>query len=372
MAAMEQRTQSQELVAVVRSDQFVEQLALALPETVSPRRFARIAVTAIQQNPDLAKCSRESVAQALLRCAADGLLPDGREAALVKFGDSAAYIPMIAGYRKVAADHGWTLRTRAVHARDEFAYSEEPPELVHRPAPLGEERGQLVAAYAIATHQDGRRLQRVMTGEEIAKRRAKARSKNIWEEWPEQMAEKTAGRDLFGELPLGDLDQERVRRMIDSDRQAEQALADPIRALYGPTEVPASQTLPTDSPHDDGSGTPIGGNGAGPVDAASAGPAATLDEAEDGEWEEAVDLDVDPGVSDETILAAGAVTVPGGVHKGRTLSDVASDEQGGQWFLTQLKRLAPGDRMRPAIETYVQGRLPEIWARYADWKTEQS
>jgi recombination protein RecT len=381
-------SRSQELVAVVRSDQFVEQLGLALPETVSPRRFARIAVTAIQQNPDLARCERDTIAQALLRCAADGLLPDGREAALVKYGDKAAYIPMIGGFRKIAADHGWTLRTRVVHENDTFDYTEEPPTLVHTPTRPGLERGPLVACYAIATHADGRRLQRILHAVDVDKRKASARSKNVWEQWPEQMWEKTAGRDLFGELPLGDLDGDRVQRIIAADAAFDRAVVDPVAALYGVEENGGSADSsdraaenggaePNVRAGDDGAAEAGGGGGVAARTGSPSVPAADVEEpVEEGEWSEAVDEpETAPELSAEVVKAAGEQKVPGGVHfdNGRSLADVAKlGDQGLTWLLTQLKRLPADDRMRPAIETYVRGQLPETWAKYEAWLQEQS
>lgn len=373
--AVDVRTASQELVAQVRGDEFERQVALALPETVSPRRFARIAVTAIQQNPDLAKCQRDSVFQALLRCAADGLLPDGREAALVRFGDNAAYLPMIGGFRKIAADHGWTLRTRVVHENDVFDYSEEPATLAHTPPRPGIERGPLVACYAIATHADGRRLQRVMSADDVAKRKAVARSKNVWEQWPEPMWEKTVGRDLFNELPLGDLDHERIQSMIAAEQAVEHAAADPVAALYGrtddspvpPGDAATGPNMRADHDTDvNGGSSDRGGDGASGRVAEAA--AAAEPEPEDGVWEPVDDV----GPTDEEVANAGTLIVPGGIHQGKTIGQVAElGEQGEQWLLTQLKKLADTAPAKPAIATFVRGRLPELWARYERWLETQ-
>ena len=387
MGEIAQRNPVQELVAVVRSDDFIGQLQLALPETVSARRFARIAVTAIQQTPDLALCSRDSIAQALLRCAADGLLPDGREAAIVKRGKQdpkASYMPMIGGYRKTLADYGWALRTRVVYANDEFAYTEEPPAIVHRPLLVGD-RGDRVAAYAVATDIHGRRLQIVLLPAEIAKRRAMATTPKVWDAWTDQMWEKSAGRALFDEIPKGEVDLDRVARLVAADRAFEKAEEDPVAALYGrrddgtpaippPKDPPAPP--PVDAVASESDGGPLPGSGTGGssqqaaagdahedassgVTAAVPGPEAV----EDGDWVE---------ISEETIEKAAQVKVPGGAFKGKTLAQVAADEAGEEWLLSQLRTLAPDHKYRAAIEVFVEHRLPELWTGYQTWLAEQT
>src|SRR3546814_609098 len=78
----------------------------ALPAHVSVEKFTRVAQTAIQNQPDLANVDRKSLFGAIVRLAQDGLLPDGREAAIVKFGNQAQAMPMIAGILKKVRQSG--------------------------------------------------------------------------------------------------------------------------------------------------------------------------------------------------------------------------------------------------------------------------
>lgn len=207
----------QEVVAAVRGPEFASQVRMALPENVSVERFQRVTVTAIQQTPALITANRDSLFRSLIRCAQDGLMPDGREAALVIFGKDAVYMPMIGGFRKIAAEHGWAIDTQVVYERDEFEYElGVTPRLLHKPPPLDVERGQPIGAYAVGTHADGRKQVEVMTKADIEKVRAVSRAKSSgpWADWTSRMWEKTAGRRLFGKLPLGGRDGERVARVI--------------------------------------------------------------------------------------------------------------------------------------------------------------
>lgn len=221
MSEIAQRSATDVVIAGIRSDKFKQQISLALPGNVTAERFIRVAVTGVQMNPDIVTANHESIVRALIRCAQDGLLPDGREAALVKFKDEAVYMPMIGGFRKIAAEHGWSIDTQVVYQNDSFDYRLGlNPTLLHAPPKLTDPRGrgEPIGAYAVGTHADGRKQVEVMTAADINKVRAVSRSgsRGPWTDWTERMWEKTAGRRLFAKLPLGgrEAEQERVARVI--------------------------------------------------------------------------------------------------------------------------------------------------------------
>lgn len=227
------RSPIQELTAAIRGDQFLEQVRLALPGGTSADRFVRATVTALNQNPVLVTVDRASFFNAVLKCAQDGLLPDGREATIVEVkdknvGKAAAYWPMIGGYRKIAADHGITLNAFVVYQNDEFDYTlGEAPHVHHKPPRLGEDRGEPIGAYAVATFADGRMVcpPEVMSVQEIEKVRAVSRAAKSeygpWVNWWDQQARKTVARRLFKQLPLRDLDEVASRIVAAADDEAD-------------------------------------------------------------------------------------------------------------------------------------------------------
>ncbi len=278
---------------------------------------------------------------------------------------------MIGGIQKIAAEYGWALRTSVVYANDEFDYSEEPQQISHRPVRPGMDRGDLYAAYAVATHRDGRRQQIVLHPVDVEKRRAQAQTQNVWKTWPEAMWSKSAGHALFKKLPLDPADQ-RIARIIRDD------FDDPIAALYGP-EGQILRTGP-EAPTDDaitrqgGEGGPTGDGG--PVDDAKLeaaalpeDPGAAVSPEPAPDEEEAV-WEVAP--TEEEIDAAGAIVVPKGVHKGSTLAQVAETDGADTWFLTQLKNIPDGEPVKASFETFVTARMPEVWERYEAHRAEQS
>jgi phage RecT family recombinase len=357
-----QRTPAQQLVARVRDTEVQQEIAKALPPTVTLERFTRVTTTALLANPDIAKLDPNSVLRALIQSAAAGLIPDGREAAIVGRGGQAVFQPMIWGYVKTAAEFGWTLRTKAVYENDDFSYTEEPPNLHHQPVRPGAERGELVAAYAIATHKDGRRLQRVMHPEDIAKRRAQATTQNVWNKWPAEMWEKTAGRDLFQDLPLADsdLERDRIKRLLSEG----ELLTDPAVSLYGPkiegtsheaAVPPADRTLPSSQQAGD-----VGLSAAAP-----ASPAPDLDRDDEPDIDSPAGFNTPPGVAeDETVVAAqhaAQFTIPNGKHRGVALGELLDKDGGQTWLAWALAHISEPPEYVSALFAFSRVFAPELF-----------
>lgn len=353
-------TKPVEVIDEIRSHAFQEQLAAALPPGITPERFARITVTALlddqarqrDTSKQLLACDRLSLYQAVIKCAQDGLLPDGRQAALVKRGDKVVYQPMVAGLRAIAAEYGWTIRGTAVRQTDEFDWQEEPPSLFHKVS-LGD-RGELVYAYAVARHKDGRREQRVMTRDEILKRQASATSKNVWESWPDEMWAKTAVRDLFQDLPLDPAERARINRVLEMD---------PVEALYVANELSAS--------------APLGATAAETeTETSSLDPAALSvppPDDEPGPAEEPTPPSEAPAVASPTDeinaaaeAAAGYVPPNGkfsakGANGPKTLQEIMESEKGGEWFAWALGKIDAPAAHRDAVRAYARVFAPTLY-----------
>lgn len=200
-------------VAIVRDsmDRMTAQFAAALPAHIPVERFARVAMTAIQNNPALLQCSRPSLFNAAMKAAQDGLLPDGRDGAMVPYKGEVTWMPMVGGIRKKVRNSGEiaTWDVHAVFANDEFEYElGDAPFIRHKPAL--NDRGALIAVYSIATLKSGEKSRDVMGVEDVEKIRKKSRSQNgPWADpvfYPE-MAKKTVARRHSKVLPMSsDLD----------------------------------------------------------------------------------------------------------------------------------------------------------------------
>lgn len=187
------------------------EVAKVLPEHVTPDRFMRVVMTAIAQTPDLRNANRRSLLTSCVRAATDGLVPDGREAALVTFrtksGPEVIYFPMVAGILKKVRNSGElkSIMSNVVYEQDEFNYwiDDAGEHITHKPNISGD-RGKFLAVYGIAKTKDDGVYVEVMSRSQIEQVRNVSRAKDNgpWRDWYDEMARKTVIRRLAKRLPM--------------------------------------------------------------------------------------------------------------------------------------------------------------------------
>jgi recombination protein RecT len=203
------------------SEQMKSQIKAALPPHIDVDRFIRILITALSQNSKLAQCDRNSLIVAAMKCAQDGLLPDGREAALVPFWNNkqkvnlVQYMPMFEGILKKIRNSGEVLSIEAhvVHESDMFTYRPGIDEIpLFNPDWFGD-RGEIKGAYAVAKTKDGGLYVEVMSMKQIDSVKKVSRSSgedySPWNgDFRDEMIKKSVIRRLSKRLPKStDLEQ---------------------------------------------------------------------------------------------------------------------------------------------------------------------
>lgn len=192
---------------------YAPNFAAVLPPNIPVEHFKRMVVTAINTNPALVNADRRTLFNSCVKCASDGLLPDGREAALVIYStkvkgqrgaqdqwiDAVQYLPMVSGIRKRLRNSGEvdSATAEVVYRNDRFKYHLGDGALIeHEPPPLDEDRGPAIGAYAIIHLASGEVIREVMGLKEIERVRAASRSKDRgpWVDWWGEMARKTVLR----------------------------------------------------------------------------------------------------------------------------------------------------------------------------------
>jgi recombination protein RecT len=181
------------------------QFKAALPAHVSVDRFVRVTLTAVQTNPNLLNADRRTLFAAATKAAQMGLLPDGREGAIVTFKDQAQWMPMVAGIMKLVRNSGEisTWSVQAVYENDQFDFCLGDEEhITHKPNLAN--RGKLIAVYSIVTMKDGEKSREVMSVEDVLAIKARSRSGNSgpWVSDFAEMAKKTVIRRHSKRLPL--------------------------------------------------------------------------------------------------------------------------------------------------------------------------
>lgn len=195
-----------------------------LPSNVRFDDFRNTFLIAVQTNPRLLGADRQSLWLSLQKAASDGLKPDGREGALVIFGDEGedengnpvasqakgqkkvVWMPMVWGLCKTMRNTG-----RVASIRAKLIFRGEHVEIIdedgretyrHRREIGGscdETEQNIVGAYAVVQYTDGTWEAEFMSRAQIERARSVSRAKAAaapWQKWYGQMAMKTALRRL--------------------------------------------------------------------------------------------------------------------------------------------------------------------------------
>lgn len=188
-------------------EQFRSDLLPIVAET--GQSFDRLKSTfsiAVQQNPDILKCTPESLRREISKCAVDGLVPDSKEAVLLPYYDSKAkefianYQPMVYGIIKRMKELGGVFQIicNLVYEKDQFSVNEaDPDSLFHQAPPFTTERGTVVGGYVIFRDEHKRLMHfEKMSRDEFDRVRAasKAPDSPAWKHWFEEMCKKAVLR----------------------------------------------------------------------------------------------------------------------------------------------------------------------------------
>ena len=203
-------TQKTEIRALMDSDEFREQIAKAIPAHLTPDRFLRVALTAMNRNPKLFQCTRESLFQCMLDCSAVGLEPDGRHAHLIPYGKDCTLIIDYKGLLAMARRNGVSADAKVVREADAFTVREDDgtgQTTVEHSVAYRKPRGELVCVYSRASWAEGDQRvtsYEVMTREEIDAIRGRSRAGNSgpWVTDFDEMARKTVLRRHSKRWPM--------------------------------------------------------------------------------------------------------------------------------------------------------------------------
>lgn len=251
-------------------DQFTRmenEMKMALPVHIPVERFMRVVLTAVNGNGDLLLADRQSLFESCLKAAQDGLLPDGREGALVVYNTNVAkpgeqkrwikkvqWMPMVAGIMKKARNSGEIALITAgyVVGGDKFRYwiDDDGEHIFYEPGEK-QDHDTFVCAFAMAKTKDGVIYAQRVTPNDVEKMRnaSKAKDGPAWKNWYDQMAMKGAIRRLAKRLPMSsDLD-DLVRR--DDELYDFKGERTAPASVFAPVKNPLRDEAPAQVEHDD-------------------------------------------------------------------------------------------------------------------------
>ena len=254
------REQAQAIGEVMMSGKFRENLSQSMgvrEDDPIIDRFARVAMRAVQSDPKLLNADRQSLFLACQEAATDGLMPDGKQGKLVVYStkqdnqwvDKVQWQRMVGGLRTLAARHDFDIVAHVVHENDEFDQRfGSDPGVTHKPARLGQPRGDVIGFYAIATNlKTGKQYFEVMDKAGVdgimARTKSKDRAGAVVGPWKSdyiEMGRKTLAKKLFKSLPIAD-DDEDIQRFIARDN--EEYVSTVPRTVRGPSSSSVAQIV---------------------------------------------------------------------------------------------------------------------------------
>jgi recombination protein RecT len=258
----------------------IKELGKALPAHMNAERLARIALTCIRLNPELAKCTPESFLGALFTAAQIGLEPVAGLAYLLPFNNNRKIgdgwktvkeVQLVIGYKGLNSlffrhEKSVQLDWGIVHENDLFEYEYGTGAFLKHIPDVGV-RGDVTHFYVVSTLQGGGKPFMVMTkaecmahGQKHSKTWDKTNkafnSKSPWATNPDAMCLKTVAIQLFKILPLS-VELQRAIGADETSREYHKGIVDaldiPASDWDGPeaNEVPANAKPVTATPEID-------------------------------------------------------------------------------------------------------------------------
>ena len=216
----------------------------ALPSVMTPERFTRIALSALNNTPQLQQCTPLSFIAALLNAAQLGLEPNTPlgQAYLIPYKNKGQLeVQFIIGYKgliDLAYRNGQmqTIQAQEVYENDFFEYEYGlEPKLVHRPA--FSDRGELVYFYGIFRTVNGGYGFSVMSKADMdafAKTYSKAFESDFspWKTSYIEMAKKTVIKQALKYAPI----KTEFQRALSTDETIKTKLSDEMFSVHNELE----------------------------------------------------------------------------------------------------------------------------------------
>lgn len=258
------------IVRTLQRPDMTDVIKHALPPYVPLERFMATAVSAFRTTPPevFANCDRQSIYNAVVQAARQGLLIDGRHGWIVPFREKkrdgtyitkAQFLIGPQGIIDAFARVGVTAYATSVYEHDQSRFWDDTDgqHVSHQFDPFTA-RGEFRGAFACARSRDGRVWVEAMGMEELNRVResSKAPDSPAWRNWPERMHQKSCLHRLAKRVPGVDVSDDEDPRQVVQVASGETPKLDRPRALQAIMD--GASTAPSEVPElpDGAPGTP--------------------------------------------------------------------------------------------------------------------
>lgn len=213
------------------------QIAAALPKHLTSEKMMRIALTEINRNPALKKCTASSLIGSIIQASQLGLVPDSilGEAYLIPYKNNKKNVTecqFMAGYQGLMRLAYQSNAIKNIFAKEvcendsfKFQWGSEPT--LHHTFDRNIDRGVASCYYAIAYLTNGGVQFEVMSKEDVDKHKTMSKTGGTtyspWNTSYDEMAKKTAIRKLLKYLPKSSEDMT-LARLVNLDEQGDLGL----------------------------------------------------------------------------------------------------------------------------------------------------
>lgn len=208
----------------------VEMYKKLLPPSMSVEKFTESAIISIIGIPELQKCTEISLFAAVYKAAQVGMIPDGRRAAIVPFGKTATFMPMVYGIveRVFKTNRVLFWETEIVYKAkscedifDETFDSVHGKKIVYKSIVPPESRvlENAVGAFTVLKTDMGT-FSAVLTKQQVLKIGDSSRNKHLWKNHWQEMWKKTVIKNLAKRCPMFEEDTLNFVRTVDDEAKA--------------------------------------------------------------------------------------------------------------------------------------------------------
>lgn len=206
----------------------LEQSGAALPIDFNKERFVQNAIALLNDNGQLKDFAKQygtsQIKLGLMKSAILGLSALNKECYLIPYGSQLNFMVDYRGATKLCRKYSVKpikeIYAKVVREGDEFQEQiiDGHESFTFKPLPFND--GEIVGAFAVCLFEDGTMLIDVMTKKQIDTTKSKARTKNVWNEFPEEMTKKTVLHRLTKHIQI-DFESAEQKKYFEEDNLAD-------------------------------------------------------------------------------------------------------------------------------------------------------